>query len=116
MTKISNGYDKKYMKIKFNSNDELPLNKMIEITSIIIVVRAAFHENNKYYPQVFLDECLYKLYKLKVKKNLRNDIKNRACYDITKDFDTKFDILLDKKLYKNIAVHTNFNESKTIVY
>ena len=48
------------MKIKFNSGDELALNKTIEIPSMIIVVRAAFYENNKYYPQVFLDECLYK--------------------------------------------------------
>ena len=50
------------MKIKFNSDGELPLNKTIEIPSMTIVVRAVFHENNKYYPQVFLDECLYKLY------------------------------------------------------
>ena len=49
------------MKIKFNSNDELPLNKTIEIPSMMTVVRAVFHENNRYYPQVFLDECLYKL-------------------------------------------------------
>ena len=49
------------MKIKFNSDDELPLNKTIEILRMIIVVRAAFHENNKYYPKRFLDECLYKL-------------------------------------------------------
>ena len=48
------------MKIKFNSDDELPLYKTIEIPTITIV-RAAFHENNKYYPQVFLDECLYEL-------------------------------------------------------
>ena len=41
------------MKIKFDLDDELPLNKMIEITSMIIVVRAVFHENNKYYTQVF---------------------------------------------------------------
>ena len=34
---------------------------MIEIPSMIIVARAVFHENNKYYPQVSLDECLYKL-------------------------------------------------------
>ena len=61
MTKNSDDYDKKYMKIKFNSDDKLSLNKMIEIPSMIIVVRAVFHENNKYYPQVFLDECLYKL-------------------------------------------------------
>ena len=49
------------MKIKLNSNDELPPNKMIEIPSMIIVVRAVFHKDNKYYPQVFLNECLYKL-------------------------------------------------------
>ena len=48
------------MKIKFNSDDELPLNKTIEIPSMVIVVRAIFYENNKYYPKVFLDECLYK--------------------------------------------------------
>ena len=49
------------MKTKFNSDDELPLNKMIEIPRMVIVVRAVFRENNKYYPQVFLDECLYRL-------------------------------------------------------
>ena len=47
------------MKIKLNLDDELPLNKMIEIPSMIIVVRAGFSKNNKRYPQVFLDECLY---------------------------------------------------------
>ena len=52
------------MKIKFNSNDELTLNKAIEIQSMIIVARAGFHENNKYYSQVFLNECLYKLLKI----------------------------------------------------
>ena len=61
MTKNSDNYDEKYMKIKFNSDDGLPLNKTIEIPSMVIVVRAVFHENNKYYPHVFLDECLYKL-------------------------------------------------------
>ena len=61
ITKNSDDYDEKYMKIKFNSDDELLLNKKIEIPSMIIVVRAVFHENNKYYPQFFLDECLYEL-------------------------------------------------------
>ena len=37
------------MKIKFNSDGELPLNKKIEISSIIIVVKAVFYEKNKYY-------------------------------------------------------------------
>ena len=48
------------MKIKFNSDNELPLNETIEIPNMTIVIRAIFLENNKYYPQLFLDECLYK--------------------------------------------------------
>ena len=49
------------MKIKLNANNKLPLNKMIEIPIITIVVRAVFLENNKYYPHVLLDQCLYKI-------------------------------------------------------
>ena len=40
------------MKIKFNSGNELPLNKTIEILSMIIVVNAIFYENSKYYPNI----------------------------------------------------------------
>ena len=36
------------MKIKFDSDDNLTLNKTIEIPLVTIVVRAVFHENNKY--------------------------------------------------------------------
>ena len=61
ITKTADYYDEKYEKIKFNSDDELPLNKTTEIPSMTIVVRAIFLENNKYYPQVFLDECLCKI-------------------------------------------------------
>ena len=53
MTKNSltkDDYDEKYFKIKFNLDDELPLNKAIEITSMIIILRTVFYENNKYYP------------------------------------------------------------------
>ena len=49
------------MKIKYNLDDDLPLNKILEIHRMVIVVRADFHGQNKYYPQVFLDEFLYKL-------------------------------------------------------
>ena len=48
------------MKIKFSAADELPLNKTKDILSMIIDVSTIFHENDKYYPQVFLDECLCK--------------------------------------------------------
>ena len=59
-TKNSNHYAEKYMKIKFNSKEEVPLNNRIKIPSMIIAVRAVFHENNKCYSQNVLDECLYK--------------------------------------------------------
>ena len=42
LTKNSDDYDKKYMKIKFNSDDELPLNKTIKIPSMTIFVRPVF--------------------------------------------------------------------------
>ena len=61
------------MKIKFNSDDKVnkTVNKTVEIRTITIVVRAIFLENNKYYPQVILDECLYKIKKLKIKNKLK---------------------------------------------
>ena len=49
------------MKTKFNSDDDLPLKKTLEFRNMITVVRPAFHEGSKYYPQVFLDECFCKL-------------------------------------------------------
>ena len=49
MTKNSDDYVEKYIKIKFNVNDKLPLNKMIKIPTMIIAVRVVFHGNNKCY-------------------------------------------------------------------
>ena len=49
ITKNSYYYEQKYMHIKLNSDDKLPLNKTIQMDTMIIVVRAVFHENNKYY-------------------------------------------------------------------
>ena len=60
-TNNSDDYDEKHIKIKYNSDDVLSLMKTLELCSMIIVVKAAFHEDNKYYPQYFLDECFYKL-------------------------------------------------------
>ena len=52
ITKNPVDYDENYMIIKFNSNDKLPLTKIVEILTMTIVVKAVFHENNKCYPQV----------------------------------------------------------------
>ena len=59
-------HDEKYIRIKFNLDDELPLNKTIEVSTLTIVVRATFLGNNNYYPQVFFDECLYNKLMLKI--------------------------------------------------
>ena len=50
--------------MKFDLDDNLPLNKTIEIHITAIVVRAIFYGNNKDYEQIFLDEYLYKRNKL----------------------------------------------------
>ena len=61
ITDNSDDYDEKYMKTKLNSDDDLRLNKTLGLYNMTIAVRALFHESHKYYPQVFLDECLCKL-------------------------------------------------------
>ena len=57
----SDDYDQKYMKIKFNSDDDLSSQKILELCEIMIVLRSVFHEDNWYYSYIFLDKCLCKL-------------------------------------------------------
>ena len=52
-------YDKDYMKIKFDSDDNLPLNKVLTSHVLTIIIRNVFEKDGKYYPQIFLDDCLY---------------------------------------------------------
>ena len=54
-------YEKDYMKIKFNSDDNLPLNKPLKFHLMTITIRSVFEEDGKLYPQVFLDDTLYEL-------------------------------------------------------
>ena len=54
-------YGKDYMKIKLNSDDDLPLNKPIKVHAMTIIIRSVFEEDGKLYPQVFLDDTLYEL-------------------------------------------------------
>ena len=51
-------YDKDYMKIKFNSDDDIPLNKELYFPTITAIIRNIFEKDRKYYPPIFLDECL----------------------------------------------------------
>ena len=61
---ISSGecdYEKDYMKIKFNSDDNIPLNKPLKFHNMTMTIRSVFEEYGKLYPQVFLDDALYEL-------------------------------------------------------
>ena len=49
-------YDKNNMKIKFESNDNLPTDNIVNMHQIKIIIRSAFAQNGKFYPQLFLDD------------------------------------------------------------
>ena len=49
------------MKIKFSSDDDFPLNKQLNFLSLTIIIRNIFEKDGKYYPQFFLDDCLYEV-------------------------------------------------------
>ena len=53
-------YDKNYMKIKFESNDNLPTDNTINMHQVTIIIRLVFQRNEKLYRQIYLDDCLYK--------------------------------------------------------
>ena len=50
-----------FKKIRFESNDDLSLNRVLKFYNITIIIRSGFSENNKFYPQLFLDDALYEL-------------------------------------------------------
>ena len=54
-------YEKDYMKTKFNSDDNVPLNKPLKFHNMAITIRSVFEEDGILYPQVFLDDTLYEL-------------------------------------------------------
>ena len=54
-----NDYGKDYIKIKFISDDELPLNKPLKFHAMTIIIRSIFDEDGKLYPQLFLDDAFY---------------------------------------------------------
>ena len=52
-------YGKDLMKIKFDSDDNLPLNKILKLHNLTIVVTSVFQGENKYYPQLFkINVCM----------------------------------------------------------
>ena len=50
-----------FKKVRFESNDDLPLNKPIKLRLLTIIIRSVFSEDGKFYPQLFLDDALNEL-------------------------------------------------------
>ena len=49
------------MRIKFNTDDNIALNKIIYLATITVTIRSITNKDNKYYLQVFLDDCFYQV-------------------------------------------------------
>ena len=110
-------YYKDFMRIKFNSTNILPLNKML---NLIIIVRFVFQEDGKYYPQMLLAKCLYKLWMLQYDRidiSEVHDVKKRntstecdICYYwYFEDIDFKCQPYLWNGCHNLMQKATNFN-------
>ena len=49
------------MKIKFDTDDNLPLDETVNLYNMTIIIGSVFEEDGKFYQQIYLDECFYKL-------------------------------------------------------
>ena len=54
-------YGKNYARIGVNTDDDLPLNKLLKFPTLTIIIRFVFQEGEKLYPQIYLDERLCEL-------------------------------------------------------
>ena len=54
-------YDKNYMRIKFESNDNLLTDNIVNMRQVTIIIRSVLSQNGKFYPQLFLGGALYEL-------------------------------------------------------
>ena len=51
----SGEYEKDFIKIKFNSDDNLSLLKILKLHNLTVVFKSDFKENSRYYPQTTID-------------------------------------------------------------
>ena len=49
------------MKVRFQSDHNLPFNKIQKFHMLTLILRSVYEEDGKYFQQAFLDECLYEV-------------------------------------------------------
>ena len=79
-------YSKDFKKIKFESDDDLPMNKPVKLYLLTIIIRSVFSEDGKFYPQLLLDDALYDVWKCNTKKLLMMKELITIEIEILKDF------------------------------
>ena len=118
-------YRKYFMKIKFDTNDNLPLNKPLNLHILTITVRPVFEEEGKFYPQVYLDECLYEIKmqeynKIDISKEIdvNKTIASEECdicrYWYFKDIGFKYEPHLCNVYHDLIQKAMSFNDVSTV--
>ena len=50
-----------YARIRINTDDDLPLNKQLKFSSLTVIIRCILQKDEKLYPQIYLDKCLYEI-------------------------------------------------------
>ena len=54
-------YGEYFIIIKFYTDNDMPLNKLLEMHILAIVVRSDFEKDGNFYPHIYLDQCFYEL-------------------------------------------------------
>ena len=102
-------YEKDFMKIKYNFDDHLPLNKPLKFHIMTIIIRSVFEEDGKLYPQDFLDDALYEL-------NIKNvNCKQRIKYQNTTELIFQNELLLIKQVSQKNVIFVTIGILKTLV-
>ena len=89
------------MKIKFSSDDNLPLNKPLKFHNMTITIRSVFEDEDKLYPKDFLDNTLYEL-------------TYKKCQNTTELIFQK-GLILIKQVYQKNVIFVNISILKMLV-
>ena len=58
---VAKVYSAKYTKNKMNSDDDLPLEKTLNMQNVVILIKLVFQKShNHYYYEIFLEKCSHK--------------------------------------------------------
>ena len=54
-------YENDYARIRMNTNDDVPLNKLLKFPTLTVIITCVFQEGEELYPSNYFNKCLYQL-------------------------------------------------------